>query len=141
MQRRMIQRNRKKVACATVRARAMQRRRSPAVTLSGPVSFPSIPLSTYCTPLTPGIDLQVKLELSVQLVPSPTVNPAQVTIPAELAQAVANWIIENPGKALLYGAGAAVFIAWLSSLSRPEPRLSAGSLNSGFAQSMFNTQR
>lgn len=121
MQRTMIQRNRKKVSCATARARAM-RRRSPAVTVSGPVSFPSIPLSTYSTPLTPGIDLQVRLEISLQLVPSPAANPPQVTIPAEVAQAVVNWIVENPGQALLYGAGAAVFIAWLDSLSRPEPR-------------------
>jgi hypothetical protein len=72
--------------------------------------------------LAPGIDLQVKLELSFQLVPSPTVNPPQVTIPAEVAQAIVNWIVENPGQALLYGVGAAAFIAWLGSMSPPEPR-------------------
>jgi hypothetical protein len=71
-----------------------------------------------------GIDLQVQLQLSVQLVPSRTSQAAQqVTIPAEVAQALANWIVENPGQALLWGAGltigALALANWLDSISEP----------------------
>jgi len=91
------------------------------VTLSGPVSFSALPLSTYRAPLSSGIDLQVQLQLSTQLVPSATTQtPQQVTIPADVAQALANWIVENPGQAALWGAGITIGVvalaSWLDSI-------------------------
>jgi hypothetical protein len=123
MRRTFIQPTRKKVLSATAGALAKQRRQRAGVTLSAPISFPAIPLSTYSTPSTPGIDLQVQLQLSVQLVPSPSVTAPQATTSAEVVQAaLANWILENPGQAFLYGAGAVLFISWLDSFSRPARR-------------------
>ena len=94
------------------------------ITLSAPVTFPAVALSTYSTPLFSGIDLQVQLQLSVQLVPSPSAAARQqLTIPADAAQALANWIVENPGPAILWGAGltigALAIAGWLDDMAQP----------------------
>jgi hypothetical protein len=74
-----------------------------------------------------GLDLQFQLQLSAQVVPSSTTQADnQITIRADAAQAIANWILENPGQALLWGGGLVIGVGLLAnlldSLSQPQRR-------------------
>jgi hypothetical protein len=100
----------------------MRPHRRTGVTLSAPVDVSTIPLATLLMPFASGIDLQSQLQLSIQLVPPATTSMPQVTISAEVAQAFVDWISKNPGQALLWGAGAVLFIYWLDNASRTAPR-------------------
>ena len=67
------------------------------VTTDGPVNLGSpLPLATWTVPLSSGLGLQFQLQLSAQVVPSSTTQADnQITIRADAAQAIANWILEN----------------------------------------------
>ena len=98
------------------------------VTTDGPVNLGSpLPLATWTAPLSLGLDLQFQLQLSAQVVPSSTTQADnQITIRADAAQAIANWILENPGQALLWGGGLVIGVGLLAnlldSLSQPQRR-------------------
>ena len=99
------------------------------VTTDGPVNLGSpLPVATWTAPLSSGLDFQFQLQLSAQVVPSSskTQTDNQITIRADAAQAIANWILENPGKALLWGGGLVISVgllaSWLDSLSQPQRR-------------------
>jgi len=97
------------------------------LTTDGPVNLGSLPLATWTTPLSSGLDFQFQLQLSAQVVPSSTTQADnQITIRADAAQAIANWILENPAQALLWGGGLVIGVgllaSWLDNLSQPQRR-------------------
>lgn len=73
---------------------------APAITISGPITFPPVIVMASRSPLFPGVDLQAQLQISAQLVPAETAQPAQLTLPAQLGQTIVNWGVANPEQAL-----------------------------------------
>jgi hypothetical protein len=73
------------------------------------------------------LDFRLQFQVAAQVVPSST-NQAksQITISADTLEAIGNWILGNPGQALLWGGGlvigAKLLADWLNGLSQPPRR-------------------